>query len=72
MLQSLGLKLIRLGSRRPLWVVQPPHWVVEHLEPQPVAGEHNGLTSLGVWMLKRANPLAAVDFTKRIIKITLP
>ena len=72
MLQSLGLKLIRLGSRRPLWVVQPPHWVVEHLEPQPVSGEHNGLASLGVWVLKQANPLAAVDFTKRIIKITLP
>jgi len=72
MLQSLGLKLIRLGSRRPLWVVQPPHWVVEHLEPQPVAGEHNGLAGLGVWMLKRASPLAVVDFSKRIIKITLP
>lgn len=72
MLQSLGLKLIRLGSKRPIWVVRPPKWIIEHLEPQPVNGEHNKLTGLGVWLLKRANPLAAVDFTKRIVKVTLP
>jgi hypothetical protein len=71
-LQSLGLKLIRLGSKRPICVVRPPSWAVEHIEPQPTNGSYDRLAGIGVWMLKRANPLAAVDFTKRIVKVLLP
>lgn len=72
MLEDLGLRLLRLGTKRPVRVVRPPYWVIEHLEPQPSPGPTRGITALAVWMLRRSSPLSVVDFSHRIIKVTLP
>lgn len=72
MLEVLGLRLLRFGSKRPVRVVRPPYWVVQHLEPQPEPPKTGGITGLGVWLLRRSSPLAVVDLSHRVIKVTLP
>jgi len=72
MLENLGLRLLRFSSKRPVRVVRPPYWVVEHLEPQPDPPKTRGITGLAVWLLRRSSPLAVVDLSQRIIKVTLP
>jgi len=71
-LEDLGLRLLRLGTKRPVRVVRPPYWVIEHLEPQPAPPPKRGVTGLAVWLLRRSSPLSVIDFSHRIIKVTLP
>jgi hypothetical protein len=67
--------MVRLGSDRPVWLIQPPAWVVQHLEPLPSPKfkiKMSPIAKIGVWMIQRSNPLASVNEAGRVIKITLP
>jgi len=75
MLERMGLSMVRLGSNRPVWLIQPPSWVVQHLEPLPSEKfklQVSPLAKFGVWMIQKSNPLASVNEAGRVIKITLP
>ena len=75
MIERIGLSMVRLGSDRPVWLIKPPTWVIQHLEPLPsqrFKREVSPIAKLGVWMIQRSNPLASVNEAGRVIKITLP
>ena len=74
-IESLGLRMLRWGSKRPVWVMTPPSWVVQHLEPLPncnLGVEVSPVGKIGAWMIERSNPLAHIQKTNNVIKITLP
>lgn len=75
MLERIGLSMVRLGSDRPVWLIKPPTWMIQHLEPLPSQRfkvEVSPVAKIGVWMIQRSNPLASVNEAGRVIKITLP
>ena len=75
MLERIGLSMVRLGSDRPVWLIKPPTWMIQHLEPLPSQRfklEVSPVAKIGVWMIQKSNPLASVNEAGRVIKITLP
>ena len=75
MLERIGLSMVRLGSDRPVWLIKPPTWMIQHLEPLPSQRfkvEMSPIAKVGVWMIQKSNPLASVNEAGRVIKITLP
>ena len=75
MIERIGLSMVRWGSDRPVWLIEPPSWVIQHLEPLPSQKfkiEVLPLAKVGVWMIQKSNPLASVNEAGRVIKITLP
>lgn len=73
--ETIGLKMVRLTSKQPVWVLQPPSWTIQHLEPiartKPTS-DIPVLSRVGIWMIEQSNPLANVQHTTGVIKITLP
>jgi len=75
MIERIGLSMVRWGSDRPVWLIEPPSWVIQHLEPLPSQKfkiEVSPLAKVGVWMIQKSNPLSSVNKAGRAIKITLP
>jgi len=75
MLERIGLSMVRLGSDRPVWLIKPPTWMIQHLKPLPSQRfklEVSPIAKVGVWMIQKSNPLASVNEAGRVIKITLP
>ena len=75
MIERIGLSMVRWGSDRPVWLIEPPSWVIQYLEPLPSQKfkiEVSPLAKVGVWMIQKSNPLASVNEAGRAIKITLP
>lgn len=74
-IETIGLKMVRLTSKQPVWVLQPPSWTIQHLEPiasNKPQSDVPVLSRLGIWMIEKSNPLANVQHTTGVIKITLP
>ena len=74
-IETIGLKMVRLTSKQPVWVLQPPSWTIQHLEPIARTKPQSNvpvLSRLGIWMIEKSNPLANVQHTTGVIKITLP
>ena len=73
--ERVGLALLRWGSKRPVLLLEPPSWTVKYLKPlppSPMPVELNNVGKAGVWLIRRANPLAYVNATGTAIKVTLP
>ena len=73
-IESIGLRLIRLTADQEVWVVQPPSWTIQHLQPlaRPCRKDVPVLTKLGMWMIEKSNPLVYIQHNKNVIKVTLP
>lgn len=73
--ERLGVMMLRWGSKRPLFLVEPPSWSVQFmtpLAPAPLPVEVSPVGKAGAWIIRKANPLAYINSSGRVIKVTLP
>ncbi len=73
--ERAGLAMLRWGSKRPVLLLEPPSWTVQYLRPLPPAKLPNVVSPVGlvgVWLIRRANPLAIINASGAAIKVTLP
>lgn len=73
--ERIGIKMLRWGSKRPVLLMEPPSWTVRFIEPPkpaPLPVSLSPLSKAGVWVIRRANPLAYVNSNGSAIKVVLP
>ena len=73
--ERIGITMLRWGTKRPVFLVEPPSWTVQHLKPlapAPLPVEVSAVGKAGAWIIRRANPLAYINSNGSAIKVTLP
>lgn len=73
--ERVGLTMLRWGSKRPILLLEPPSWTVQYLKPLPpgrMPVEVSPVGRAGMWLIRRANPLAYFNASGAAIKVTLP
>lgn len=73
--ERIGVTMLRWGSRRPVFLVEPPSWTVQYLKPlapAPLPSSVSPIGKAGAWIIRRANPLAYINPNGAAIKVTLP
>jgi len=73
--ERIGLTMLRWGSKRPILLLEPPSWTVQYLKPLPPTKaplQVSPIGRAGMWLIRKANPLAYVNSAGAAIKVTLP
>ena len=73
--ERVGVKMLRWGTKRPVFLMEPPSWTVRYLEPlapAPLPVDLSPVGKAGVWIIRRANPLAYINSNGAAIKVVLP
>ena len=73
--ERVGVRMLRWGTSRPVFLMEPPSWTVSYLEPlapAPLPVSLSPVGRAGVWMIRRANPLAYINARGSAIKVVLP
>jgi hypothetical protein len=74
-IETIGLTMLRWGSKRPVLLQRPPSWTVQYLRPLPADKPPINVAPIGhagIWLMRRANPLSYVNSNGSAIKVTLP
>ncbi len=73
--ERIGVKMLRWGTKRPVFLMEPPSWTIRYFEPLapgPLPDELSLVGKAGVWIILRANPLAYINASGTAIKVVLP
>ncbi len=74
-IEQIGLTMLRWGTKRPVFLIEPPSWTVQYLNPiapGPLPSGTSPVGKAGAWLIRKANPLAYINSNGRVIKVTLP
>ena len=73
--ERLGATMLRWGTKRSVFLIEPPSWTVRYLEPlapAPLPVDMTPVGKAGAWIIRKANPLAYINASGSAIKVTLP
>ena len=55
--ERIGVKMLRWGTKRPVFLMEPPSWTIRYFEPLapgPLPDELSLVGKAGVWIILRA------------------